>query len=146
MLLIIETNILRSITNTQSSQTNILWQRQISKGRMNHQQKRQNSQPQKKKAKARPEKVRVEKQTEEQAGTENSEMIREFTLMISKLLFQLSQMKAQALFYSLLLITTLFVDCVVLFKALALMYNIIRVSCLRLVSFTPYYHYRLTSQ
>ena len=48
----------------------------------------------KKKAKARPEKVRVEKQTEEQAGTENSEMIREFTLMISKLLFQLSQMKA----------------------------------------------------
>ena len=45
-----------------------------------------------KKPKVRPAKVVVEKQAE-QGGT-NSEMIREFTLMISKLLFQLSQMKA----------------------------------------------------
>ena len=41
--------------------------------------------------KARPAKVPVEKDGEVGA---NSEMIREFTLMISKLLFQLSQMKA----------------------------------------------------
>ena len=46
------------------------------------------------KPKVRPAKVAtVEKQAEQGAGA-NSEMIREFTLMISKLLFQLSQMKA----------------------------------------------------
>merc|ERR1712018_1050292 len=43
-----------------------------------------------KKPKVRPAKVGAEKQAGEEG--ENSEMIREFTLMISKLLFQLSQM------------------------------------------------------
>ena len=47
-----------------------------------------------KKPKARPAKVTVEKQAEQGGAGANSEMIREFTLMISKLLFQLSQMKA----------------------------------------------------
>ena len=46
-----------------------------------------------KKPKVRPAKVGVQKQAEKGGGA-NSEMIREFTLMISKLLFQLSQMKA----------------------------------------------------
>ena len=45
-----------------------------------------------KKPKVRP--AKVEKQSEQGGAGENSEMIREFTLMISKLLFQLSQMKA----------------------------------------------------
>lgn len=47
-----------------------------------------------KKPKVRPAKVGVQKQAEQGGGGANSEMIREFTLMISKLLFQLSQMKA----------------------------------------------------